>query len=203
MKKRILALTLSVMFIMSLSSCGDSNSSGNDTVNTEQTTTTTAPETTTTTTAPALNAADFFALNTLYLELLPNNSAGGLQYVMGMKYTGSKEIKYYTLHFSMYNSVDDPAYSDIGNDSTFSVRTSGPIKPGECVVDISKESPRVYCNVIEKLSLDSIDLEYFDGTVDSIAINEKVVQNNSSRDLDSAWTSAINKLERKCPEIFK
>ena len=68
----------------------------------------------------------------------------------------------------MYNSVDDPAYDDITNRSTFSVKVIGPLKQNEVFIDMSSGSPKVYCSVCDQLQVDTIEFEYDDKTTDVI-----------------------------------
>lgn len=84
---------------------------------------------------------------------------------IGNNYTG-KEIKYFTVNFAMYNAVGDPAYCTIKRTNKASVTTVGPVPANSvlCVSDFSLG----YTAVCSKVVLESLDLEYMDGTKEHI-----------------------------------
>ena len=66
----------------------------------------------------------------------------------------------------MYNTVGDPAYCTIKRTNKISIRLIGPVKPGEelCLYD----SVMAYTSVCDKIVIDTLDLEYMDGTKETI-----------------------------------
>ncbi|MEE1280453.1 MAG: hypothetical protein UHH95_06480 [Oscillospiraceae bacterium] len=94
------------------------------------------------------------------------NSAGGIEFYWKQKYTGSRKINYITVTFTLYDAVGNPTPDDIKRKSTNSVRLIGPFEPKETI-----EFPCdvfVYCDVCNKISFDSLYLEYSDGTTATV-----------------------------------
>lgn len=161
MAKNIYSIILSVFLIISvLTGCSivQTNETTSEIITTTTTTTTTKP----TTTQPAIERDD----------VLPNkptfectmNSVGGIKVLWKSKYTGEKEIKYYTVNFHLYNSVDDEAYDDIRGESKHSVRVVGPAVTGHEL--IVYDDNLFYCSSCAKVQIDTIKFEYMDGTED-------------------------------------
>lgn len=91
------------------------------------------------------------------------NSADGIKVLWGGTNNSGKTINYYTVTFHFYNPVDDEAYSEITGEATKSVRTVGPVEPGE---DLIVYTIVDYVPTCTKVQIDEIKLEYADGTVE-------------------------------------
>lgn len=103
------------------------------------------------------------------------NSAGGIKFYWEQKYTGGKKINYITVTFTLYDAVGNPTRDDIKGKSTNSVRLIGPFEPKETI-----EFPCdvfVYCDVCDKITFDSLYLEYSDGTTATV---------------DYGWQNSVN-----------
>jgi hypothetical protein len=104
-------------------------------------------------------------LNTIFdkpsLFAFDTNSANGVRIALMANYKGSKTINYYTVNFSAYNAVGDPIVDEITGKSKFSIKAVGPVQTGEpiCLYDIF-----AYSAVCSKIVIDSIDIQYADGT---------------------------------------
>lgn len=83
---------------------------------------------------------------------------------MESKYTGDKEIKYYTVNFHLYNSVEDEVRDEIKGKSEHSFRVSGPVANGENLIVFDENL--LYCSACTKVQIDTIKFEYMDGTED-------------------------------------
>lgn len=96
------------------------------------------------------------------LETVGPNSAGGV----GMSFTyvnlSPKTIKYLWLKVTPYNAVDDKQACDITRDSTKRLKITGPIEYGE--KDYASWSAIWYNYSIQKFVLESVEIEYMDGT---------------------------------------
>ncbi len=111
----------------------------------------------------------------LYSSFLPSglyfetNSVGGIQVRWTAKNNTNKTINYYTTTYYMFNSVGDFAYDDIKGECFFRVKTVGPVKPGEMILNFDgKYETSAYCNVCSSLLLYTIELEYSDGTSETV-----------------------------------
>lgn len=93
------------------------------------------------------------------------NSADGMKMLWVAKNNSGKTINYYTLHLSFYNRVGDPAYDQITHKSTKTIRTVGPVEPGE---DLLLYSIVGYSRTCSKIVITDIDLEYADGTTETM-----------------------------------
>lgn len=88
---------------------------------------------------------------------------------MGTKYNGSKDVNYCTIYYRMENPVGDPAEEDITHQDEFTQKYVGPIVTGDWLTDMSTElDPKAYCSACSKLIIDSILLEYADGTKEMV-----------------------------------
>ena len=90
------------------------------------------------------------------------NSAGGIEFHWIQKYIGSKKINYITITYTLYDAVGNPTTDDIKGESTKRVRLIGPFEPKKTIEFHSDVF--VYCDVCDKVSFDSLYLEYSDGT---------------------------------------
>ncbi|WP_088185861.1 cell wall-binding repeat-containing protein [Desulfosporosinus sp. FKA] len=94
------------------------------------------------------------------------NSADGIKvYWMAKNQTG-KIINYYTVNFSMYNAVGDPACDEINGNSKTRIKTVGPVPVNNNLIIYSIVSYNPTCS---KIVIDSIDLQYADGTTETIS----------------------------------
>ena len=93
------------------------------------------------------------------------NSADGVKLLWVAKNNSGKTINYYTLHLSFFNPVGDPAYDDITHESTKMIKTVGPVAPGGDLVCFSIVT---YSAICSKIVIRDIDLEYSDGTKETI-----------------------------------
>lgn len=143
---------------------------------------------------------DFFDSNenNIAFYLIDQNSAGGIQYLWADKYIGTKEIKYYTLHFSMINSVGDPAYDEITSCSTFNLKYSGPVSSGKFLTSISYSNPEAYCRTINKLSLDTIDFEFMDGSKATVNYGWYTTIQSCS----NGFVGIINAIKNNIPALY-
>ena len=128
------------------------------TTTTSTTTTTTKP----TTTQPHIERDDVLPDKPTFECTM--NSVGGIKVLWKSRYTGEKEIKYYTVNFHLYNSVDDEAYDEIKGKSKHSVRVAGPAETGREL--IVYDDNLFYCSSCSKVQIDTIKFEYMDGTED-------------------------------------
>ena len=94
------------------------------------------------------------------------NSAGGVDLFIGYTNNSDKVIKYVVFTVTPYNAVGDRAHSDIGNISTFRAQDTGPKAKGEGLAGNSSWcwSNAWYSWEIDSLKLESIDIEYMDGS---------------------------------------
>ena len=93
------------------------------------------------------------------------NSVGGVNAFWQGKNNTGKVINYYTANFSMYNAVWDPAIDEFKGTNHVSHKVVGPVPAG---ADLLIYGVIGYCNVCEYISLDSVYVEYADGTSELI-----------------------------------
>lgn len=104
----------------------------------------------------------------LYFE---KNSADGLQVRWTAYNNSNKIINYYTTTYYMFNSVGDFAYDRWGK-NYFTNKTIGPVDKGAMLIDFTgKYKAEVYDAPCSLLLLYTIDLEYSDGTSETIYYN--------------------------------
>lgn len=144
-------IILSVLF----SACSNTNNI------VETTTTTTTTTTTITTTQPEIDKNDVLPGEPSKM-IFEMNSVGGIDVNWQHKYTGDKDIKYYTVTFHLYNSVDDEVYDEITNNATRQVRVSGPVHHGDTLIVYG--DALFYSQACSKVQIDEIKFEYMDGT---------------------------------------
>lgn len=92
------------------------------------------------------------------------NSADGIKVCWGGENLSGKTINYYTVTIYFYNSVGDPAYSEITGKSSKTIKYVGPVAPNE---DIIVYGIVDYVPVCSKVVIGEITLEYSDGTSDT------------------------------------
>lgn len=109
-----------------------------------------------------------FSPSGLYFK---KNSAGGLQVRWTAVNNTNKTINYYTTTYYMFNAVGDFAYDRWGKNS-FTIKTIGPVYPGSILIDYTgKYKAEVYDVPCYNIFLHTIDLEYSDGTQETIYYN--------------------------------
>ncbi len=117
----------------------------------------------------AFGGISAFTPSGLYFKM---NSADGLQIRWTATNHTNKTIKYYTTHYYMINSVGDPAYDRYGN-CTFTIKTIGPVEAEGLIIDYTdKYKAEVYDAPCRIIGLMTIDLEYMDGTTETIYYNQ-------------------------------
>lgn len=92
------------------------------------------------------------------------NSANGIKVCWGGENLSGKTINYYTVTIYFYNSVGDPAYSEITGKSSKTVKFVGPVKPNG---DLLIYGIVDYVPVCSKVLIGEITVEYSDGTSDT------------------------------------
>ena len=105
--------------------------------------------------------------NGLYFKL---DSANGVRVRWSALNNTNKTINYFTTTYYMYNPVGDPAYDIVSGQSYFERRLVGPVYPGEWLVNFTGQNdlPEAYSSLCEAVVLDTIKLEYSDGTSETI-----------------------------------
>lgn len=105
--------------------------------------------------------------NGLYFKL---NSVGGIRIRWMALNNTNKTINYYTTTYYMYNSVGDPAYDTVSGKNYFEIKTVGPVYPGDWLLDYTGKNdlPEAYSYLCKAVVLDTIKLEYSDGTSETI-----------------------------------
>ena len=108
------------------------------------------------------------------LQVSSPNSAGGVSLYVGFKNMSDKVIKYITFEVVPYNAVGDIVYCDIRDYANFRGRDTGPYAKGEGLAgDNSGYWDCAWYNYsITDVELKSIDIEYMDGTRESLSGNE-------------------------------
>ena len=94
------------------------------------------------------------------------NSVGGVDLFIGFKNLSDKTIKYITFEVAPYNAVGDMVYCEIRDTAIFRGQATGPYAKGEGLAGNSSEywSCAWYNSTIKSVELRSIDIEYMDGT---------------------------------------
>ena len=105
------------------------------------------------------------------------NSADGIKVCWGGENLSEKTINYYTITIYFYNSVGDPAYSEITGKSSKSIKYVGPVAPGEDLIIFGIVD---YVPVCSKVLIGEITLEYADGTSDTGWYGLSTTYKNSS-----------------------
>lgn len=113
------------------------------------------------------NSEDPLHVDHFYLK--NPDSAGGVGAVLKYENQTDKTIKYLRLKITPYNAVDDKQYCEIQDRSTMTLKVTGPVAPGES--DYAEWRAIWYNYSIRKFTLDSIEIEYMDGSI--VQIPEK------------------------------
>lgn len=93
------------------------------------------------------------------------NYADGIEVAWGAKNTSGKTINYYTINYTFINPVGDLAYDEITKLAVKNDKIVGPIHPGETISDSGIIG---YVPACHSIRIDSIDLEYADGSTEHI-----------------------------------
>lgn len=101
------------------------------------------------------------------------NSVNGVEITWGAKNTSQKTINYYTINYTFINPVGDLAYDEITNSAKRSKKFVGPIKIGECIIDNGIIG---YVPVCHTVRVDSIYLEYDDGSTELVNCGQSVYE---------------------------
>ena len=97
------------------------------------------------------------------------NSVNGITLSFDGKNNSGKTINYYTVHVTFLDPIGNPAYDEITHKATASVRYVGPIAPGRGILVYKLMG---YVPACDAIRIDTIDLEYADGTKETIVYNQ-------------------------------
>ena len=101
------------------------------------------------------------------------NSANGIQVRWSAINNTNKVINYYTTYYTMYNPVYDLAYDQITKEPYFKLKTVGPAPVGSKILDFTGKYKGVaYSATCEYLYLSKVELEYSDGTKETIYLDK-------------------------------
>lgn len=105
------------------------------------------------------------------LQVSSPNSAGGVSLYIGFRNMSDRVIKYITFEVVPYNAVGDIAYCEIRHYSNFRGRDTGPYEKGEGLLGNNSGywDCAWYNYDITDVKLISIDIEYMDGTRESLS----------------------------------
>ena len=106
------------------------------------------------------------------------DSAGGVGVLLTLKNLDSKRtIKYLTIEITPYNAVGDIVEDEISEVSTKQLRYTGPLGPNKTCKNIMWED--VWYNYsIRKISIEVIEIEYTNGTIETQIVNPNYYDNN-------------------------
>lgn len=93
------------------------------------------------------------------------NYVNGIEVAWGAKNTSGKTINYYTINYTFMNPVGDLAYDEITKLAVKNDKIVGPIHPGETISDSGIIG---YVPACHSIRIDSIDLEYADGSTEHV-----------------------------------
>ncbi|PWV98008.1 hypothetical protein DFQ01_11990 [Paenibacillus cellulosilyticus] len=103
------------------------------------------------------------------------NSVGGITLTWRASNLSGKTINYYTVNISTFNPVGDPSYDRHSNESTFRIRYVGPVEPNE---ELGVFHLFTYQGALHTVVIDSIDLEYADGTEEHVSYDRSTSDNS-------------------------
>jgi hypothetical protein len=107
------------------------------------------------------------------------NSADGITLTWNATNLSGKTINYYTVNISTSNPVGDPSYDQQTGESTFQIPYVGPIGPNE---ELGVFHLFTYQGALHTVTIDSIDLEYADGTKETVQYNRSTSDNSGMDD---------------------
>ena len=99
------------------------------------------------------------------------NQVGGSGVAFDLKNIGNKTIKYCDLYFEPYNAVGDKVYCNTTGQCEGGVRVTGPILPNNGSYGEVTEHCLWYNRSIKSVKLTRAEVEYTDGTKETIAGN--------------------------------
>ena len=97
------------------------------------------------------------------------NSVDGITLSFDGKNNSGKTINYYTVYVTFLDPIGNPAIDEITHRSTASVRYVGPVAPGRSIVVYKLLG---YVPACDAIRIDTIKLEYADGTTETIRYNQ-------------------------------
>lgn|GEM_PF-4584953 len=97
------------------------------------------------------------------------NSAGGVNMTITWRNESDNEIKYIKFAVEVYNAVDDTVKCEIRGNSLTHLEFTGPFKKG--TRNTSTERNAWYNKDIKRAELYSLDIEYMDGTKETLRSN--------------------------------
>ena len=118
-----------------------------------------------------------------------------------MRYIGDKAVKNYTFNYIMYTEDYSEALDTATGKNTVSVKIEKPVKTGEYLWDISRETPHMYCKDCEHFLLDSLEIEYEDGTKNTFECHREFENFPGSNSLESSWNGWIKSLKEKYTDL--
>lgn len=158
----MLILVIVIVFIMLLAAIGSSDTPTSTQIEPSSKSTTT----TETTTKNTQNLKNTISVTGSYVSA--PDYAGGVDYHFEFTNLSDKEIKYLTVKATPYNAVGDSVKCEIRMQSQFSGKITGPIAPGESYGSDKVFRAAWYNNSITAVAIDSITIEYMDGSEVSI-----------------------------------
>ena len=105
------------------------------------------------------------------------NSADGIKVCWGGENLSGKTVNYYSVTVYFYNSVGDPAYSEMTGKSYKTIKYVGPVKPNADFIIFGIVD---YVPTCSKVVIGEITLEYSDGTSDTGWYGWSTTYRNSS-----------------------
>lgn len=96
------------------------------------------------------------------------NSANGITLTWLVSNLTGKTINYYTVKVSTFNPVGDPSYDEHSGKNSFNLQYVGPVKPGE---ELGMFKLFTYQGALDSIRIDEVDLEYADGTKETVVYN--------------------------------
>ena len=99
------------------------------------------------------------------------NSAGGFSVRFDFDVYTNKAIKYLTFKGSFYNRVNDKVKCTIDRKNEYVFKVVGPIDKGNKHVVVFNDR-LIYNSTIDCMNLNSIIIEYMDGTIENISSDE-------------------------------
>jgi hypothetical protein len=93
------------------------------------------------------------------------NYANGVELRWIAQNLTGKTINYYTANVAMYNPVGDPAYDTVTGEHKLKVKYVGPSEPNDPLLITEIIG---YTAICDKIVIESIDVEYSDGTSENI-----------------------------------
>lgn len=96
------------------------------------------------------------------------NSANGITLTWLVDNLTGKTINYYTVKVSTFNPVGDPSYDEHFGKNSFNLQYVGPVIPG---LELGVFELFTYQGALDSIRIDEVDLEYADGTKETVVYN--------------------------------